>query len=77
MKYIFVFAIFFAVFCIDSIDAQENVTLNNALKNTSEYFSGRIPRGSKVVILNFRSNHEALAEYIIDELTMHLVNTTN
>jgi TolB-like protein len=54
--------------------AQEASTLDEALKNSSGYLVGRVPAGSKVVILNFQSNYIALTNYIIDELTTYLVN---
>jgi TolB-like protein len=46
-------------------------------ENSSQYLVGRISKGSKVVILNFQSEFTALTDYIIDELTMYLVNDGN
>lgn len=66
--------VFLFILCINPVSAQRNIRIGAALENASEYFAGRLPSGSKVVILNFRSSHEALTEYIINELTMHLVH---
>ena len=77
MKRIFICAVFFAFLCFDSLKAQENMSLDNALKNSGAYFAGIMPAGSTAVVLNFNSDYEPLAEYIIEELTMHLVNNRN
>ncbi|MCL2269916.1 MAG: hypothetical protein FWC24_01100 [Treponema sp.] len=63
--------------CIDTVGAQEAVNLERALKDSTVYFTERLPKGSMVVILNFQSDYIALTDYIIDELTMHLVNDGN
>ncbi|MDR1239917.1 MAG: CsgG/HfaB family protein [Treponema sp.] len=55
--------------------AQEMVTLDDALADIGQYFTGRLPARSKVVVLNIRSNSGRLSEYVIEELTVKLVNT--
>jgi TolB-like protein len=55
--------------------AQEVVTLDSALADIGQYFTGRLPARSKVVVLNFSSNSGRLSEYVIEELTATLVNT--
>ncbi|MDR1353910.1 MAG: CsgG/HfaB family protein [Treponema sp.] len=55
--------------------AQEVVTLDNALIDIGQYFTGRLPARSKVVVLNISSNSGRLSEYVIEEFTATLVNT--
>jgi TolB-like protein len=54
--------------------AQNALTLDMALSNSTSYLRGRIPAGSKVVVLNFTSNWSQLSEYIVEELIGYIVN---
>jgi TolB-like protein len=54
--------------------AQNALTLDAALNNSTAYLNGRIPPKSKVVVLNFTSNWPQLSEYIIEELIGYIVN---
>ena len=74
MKRILFCTVFLILLCFDTIQAQDSITIDTAILNSVKYISDRLPNGLKVVILNFQSAHEILAEYVIDELTMHLVN---
>jgi hypothetical protein len=51
-----------------------NDDLDIAIRDTSDYLNGNIPKGNKIVILNIQSDHAALSEYIIDELIANAVN---
>jgi TolB-like protein len=57
--------------------SQDSFTLDNALKDIAEYFNGTIPKKSKLVVLNINSDNERLANYIIEELTIQIVNDEN
>jgi TolB-like protein len=70
---IIVFFLLSSIFCY----AQSTFTLDNAIKDTTQYFTGRIPKGSKLVVLNIRSDNSRLANYIIEELTIQIVNGNN
>ena len=48
--------------------------LNTAIRDASNYLNGKIPRGSKIVILNVQSVSPELSDYIIDELIANAVN---
>jgi TolB-like protein len=54
--------------------AQNALTLDAALNNSTSYFSGRIPANTKVVVLNFSSKWADLSDYIIEELIGYIVN---
>ncbi|MDR1957385.1 MAG: CsgG/HfaB family protein [Treponema sp.] len=54
--------------------AQNALTLDMALSNSTSYLRGRIPAGSKVLVLNFTSNWTQLSEYIVEELIGYIVN---
>jgi curli biogenesis system outer membrane secretion channel CsgG len=73
MKKIIIFCsvgLFVTVFAF----SQSAVTLDMALNNSTVYLNGRIPAGTKVVVLNFTSNRSELSEYIIEELIGYIVN---
>jgi TolB-like protein len=71
-KYIILFVAVFSISAI--VFAQNSLTLDAALNNSTAYLNGRIPAGSKVVILNFTSNWPQLTEYVIEELIGYIVN---
>jgi len=76
MKRFFVSIVFISLLC-HSVSAQQAVNLETALKNTAEYFAGRLPVGSRVIVLNITSRHAELSDYIINEMTMHFYNNGN
>jgi curli biogenesis system outer membrane secretion channel CsgG len=51
------------------------VALDTAITTMADYLTPRIPRNSKMVVLNITSGSDALSNYIIDTLTAHFVNT--
>jgi len=66
--------IFLFVFLSSFIYAQNISTLDDAIHNTMVYFEERIPKGSRVLVLNFNSESSGLSGYVIDELTARIVN---
>jgi TolB-like protein len=67
-------AVFLLILCAAAGFAQNVVTLDQALGAMTEYFTGRLPAQSKIVILNMTSTSDRLSEYIIEELTVNFVN---
>jgi len=57
------------------VSAQDDrYLLDEALSGAADYFSTELPEGTKVVILYMVSEYRTLAEYVIEELTMNVVN---
>jgi len=64
----------FAVMVL-AVGAQAQVDeLNTAIRGASDYLNSKIPKGSKIVVLNVQSNSPELSDYIIDELIANAVN---
>jgi hypothetical protein len=57
---------------VTEVSAQDG--LDAAIRNASDYINKNIPQGSKLVILNVKSEYAPLSEYIIDVLTGNVVN---
>jgi TolB-like protein len=52
----------------------QNISLDSAIIDGSDYIAGRLSAGSKVAIVNIQSSTVNLTNYIIDNISMHLVN---
>jgi len=48
--------------------------LDTAIRDASDYLNSRIPKGSKIVVLNVQSVSTELSDYVIDELIANAVN---
>jgi len=48
--------------------------LDMAIRGASDYLNENIPKGSKIVILNVKSDYADLSDYVIDELIANAVN---
>jgi TolB-like protein len=71
-------ALFFFLLCAFSAFAQQKaVTLDEAINLSMIYLADRLPSGTTVVIPNFSATSKELSDYIIDELTTHIVNNNN
>jgi TolB-like protein len=57
---------------VTEVSAQDG--LDTAIRNASDYINNNVPQGSKLVILNIKSEYTPLSEYIIDVLTGNVVN---
>ena len=68
-----IFVLFFLAI-VTFAHAQSGLPIDTALNNTTAYLKTRLEPKSKLVILNFTSNWEALSDYIIEELTGYIVN---
>ena len=51
-----------------SFCAAQTMTLDEAVKTASDEMSARLPRGSTLAVVNFRSESTRLSDYVIDEL---------
>jgi TolB-like protein len=56
---------------------QDAVVLDEAISSSMTYLVGRLPKGIKVVVLNFDATTKKLADYVIEELTGYIVNDDN
>jgi parallel beta-helix repeat protein len=60
-----------------SVPAAKTATVDEldiSIRDASDYLNEKIPKGSKIVILNIQSNSSDLSDYIIDELIANAVN---
>jgi hypothetical protein len=57
------------------IFGQNALTLDETIEEAANFFSERMPNGVTVSVFNFSSDSKSLSEYIIDELTIALINT--
>jgi hypothetical protein len=48
--------------------------LDTAIREASDYFNTRIPRGNKVAFINISGGYPDLADYILSDLSKHGVN---
>jgi hypothetical protein len=79
-------ALAFCVACASRVDSTDNIPvfqsrpasgpdeLDAAIREASDYLNGRLPRGSKAVFLNIRSDYPDLSEYILSGLSENAVN---
>jgi TolB-like protein len=67
-------SVFLFANCASSQTGSSLDELDAAVREASNYLNNNIPKGNKLVILNFQSEHQALSEYIIDELISNTVN---
>ena len=73
---IYVVVFFFFGFAVSAF-SQSPVSLENGLRNSVRYFESRLPRGTKLAVLNLSSESSALAEYVIEEVVGHFVNSNS
>jgi hypothetical protein len=60
--------------CGMTLYAQNNVSLDQALKTAAAEFSQKLEKGSTVAVIQIRSDSVALSDYMIDELNNQIVN---
>ena len=69
------FIVLFLLAC-NSLFAQ-NVSLDQAVQNSSRIIETRLPSGAKTAVLTFTSEAQAFSDYIIDELATALSSSGN
>ena len=55
----------------------QNVSLDQAVRNSSQTIEARLPMGAKIAVLSFTSEAQAFSDYIIDELATALSASRN
>ena len=55
----------------------QNVSLDQAVKNSAQAVDSRLPKGAKTAVLTFTSAKQAFSDYIIDELATALSASRN
>jgi TolB-like protein len=73
MKNKYFFTVFFMT--LATVVYTQDMNLDDAIREASMYFMGRIPDSSKIAITNFGSSSEEMSEYIIDDLTKYIVDS--
>jgi TolB-like protein len=77
MKKVMVVIFVFSCILANVAYSQDSQVLSRALAEIAEYLDGRITGNSTVVVLNFKSDHQSLSEYIINELIYNIVSFGN
>ena len=63
--------------CATAGSSAENIiSLNQAIREAAEDIENRLELGVKIALLNFSSPSEPFSEYVLEELSGYLVNTT-
>jgi TolB-like protein len=75
LRFLAGFMVFMALAGGGNLNAQSSVILDEGIRQSAAEIEGRLPAGSKIVILNFTSPSVRLADYVIDELTGVIVNS--
>jgi TolB-like protein len=67
--------ILFLCAVLPAFTQEDQVTLNRAINNAMTYLETRLPAQSKVAVLNYHAPTGELSDYVIEELTTHIVNS--
>jgi TolB-like protein len=54
--------------------AQGVITLDRAIRNSVDYFTDRLPKGTKIAISNFASPQNDLSEHVVDDLVRRFID---
>ena len=57
------------------VETSGELSLDQSLKEAAGRIEERIPAGTKIALLNFNSPSDQFSEYVIDELTVNLLDT--
>ncbi|WP_010253088.1 CsgG/HfaB family protein [Treponema primitia] len=63
------------LFCSFLAYTQEAITLDNAILDSVDFFSSKLPSGSTVAVTNFEAETKGLSDFIIQELLVAFANT--
>jgi TolB-like protein len=75
MKKLFVLYLLIALGINSFAQDTRPVSLNEAIRSAMQYLAGQIAPNSKIVVLNFSAPTEELSNYIIEDLSDHIVNS--
>jgi hypothetical protein len=65
------------LFCSAFVYAQEAMVLDDAILDSVDFFSSKLPLGSTVAVTNFEAETKELSDFIIQELSVAFPNTGN
>ncbi|MDR1955757.1 MAG: CsgG/HfaB family protein [Treponema sp.] len=57
--------------------AQTSMTLDEAILDSVDFFSSKVPSGSTIAVINFEAETQNLSGFIVQELLIAFVNTGN
>ncbi|GHV70032.1 hypothetical protein AGMMS49928_15850 [Spirochaetia bacterium] len=63
--------------CTSFLYAQTSLMLDEAILDSVDFFSSRVPSGSTVAVTNFEAETKNLSDFIVQELLVALTNTGN
>ncbi|MDR0486801.1 MAG: hypothetical protein LBG91_00995 [Treponema sp.] len=73
-KKLFVLVFFMATVANTSVFAQaQALNIDTAIANAAKEIDAKVPKGSRIAVLNITSDYENLSDYIINELIKELV----
>jgi TolB-like protein len=58
-----------------SVNAQTAISLNESIDKAQQDIENKLPKGTKIVVLNFSSPSARFSDYVLEELTARLVNS--
>jgi hypothetical protein len=56
-----------------SLNAQTAMSLNELIDKARQDIENKLPKGAKIVVLNFTSPSARFSDYVLEELTARLV----
>ena len=62
------------VFCSAFVHAQQSMVLDDAIFDSVDFFSSRLPSGSTIAVTNFEAETKELSDFIIQEISVALSN---
>jgi len=74
-KHVVCVLVLFGIFA--ALYAQRPVRLDDAIRQSAKEMSERLPSGTKLVIFDIRAEKTTASEYIMDQLTLELLNIGN
>jgi hypothetical protein len=61
--------------CVSFLYAQTDMTLDNAILDSVDFFSSKAPSGSTIAVINFEAETKNLSDFIVQELLIAFANT--
>jgi TolB-like protein len=63
--------------CASFLYAQTSMTLDDAILDSVDFFSSKVPSGSTIAVINFEAETQDLSDFIVQELLVGFANTGN
>jgi TolB-like protein len=74
VRQLWIIGLLFAISGV-SLNAQTAMSLDESIDKAQQEIEGKLPGGTKIVVLNFTSPSARFSEYVLEELTARLVNS--